>query len=136
MKYWNEQGRYQEEYQEYFNKLVPETGNADTDEGNALIAISKIYHDVFNNGAGNIVDEDEDYDDWDELVTEYSINRWWKERFRTLGNFISYVHVNNLERKVIEYVQFDRDGGLADMLDDTIDMVVQKIGNQLVTEKT
>lgn len=134
MKYWNEQGRYQFEYRDYWKQLVPETGEADTDEGNALIAISKIYHDVFNNGAGNIVDEEVDVDDDGEWYTSYKIDRWWKERFRTLGDFISYVHVNNLERKVIEYVQFDRDGGLADMLDDTIDMVVQKIGNQLVTK--
>lgn len=134
MKYWNEQGRYQFEYRDYWKQLVPETGEADTDEGNALIAISKIYHDVFNNGAGNIVDEEVDVDDDGEWYTSYKIDRWWKERFRTLGDFISYVQVNNLERKVIEYVQFDRDGGLADMLDDTIDMVVQKIGNQLVTK--
>jgi len=134
MKYWNKQGRYQFEYMDYWKQLVPETGDADTDEGNALIAISKIYHDVFNNGAGNIVNEDEDYDDWDELVTSYEIDRWWNKHFDTLGYFLNYTHVDCLKRKVVEYVQFDRDGGLADMLDDTIDMVVQKIGNQLVTK--
>lgn len=134
MKYWNEQGRYQFEYMDYWKQLVPATGEAETDEGNALIAISKIYHDVFNNGACNVVNEDEDYDDWDELVTNYEIDRWWKKYFDTLGDFLNYTHVDRLERKVVEYVQFDRDGGLADMLDDTIDMVVQKIGNQLVTK--
>ena len=71
MKYWNEQGRYQFEYRDYWKQLVPETGEADTDEGNALIAISKIYHDVFNNGAGNIVNEDVDVDDWGDWYTNY-----------------------------------------------------------------
>lgn len=134
MKYWNEQGRYQFEYMDYWKQLVPETGEADTDEGNALIAISKIYHDVFNNGAGNIVNEDVDVDDWGDWYTDYKVDRWWKKHFDTLGDFLNYTHVDRLERKVVEYVQFDRDGGLANMLDDTIDMVVQKIGNQLVTK--
>jgi|SRR6056300_1085831 len=134
MKYWNEQGRYQFEYMDYWKQLVPATGEAETDEGNALIAISKIYHDVFNNGAGNIVNEDVDVDDWGDWYTGYEIDRWWKKHFDTLGDFLNYTHVDRLERKVVEYVQFDRDGGLAAMLDDTIDMVVQKIGNQLVTK--
>ena len=134
MKYWNEQGRYQFEYRDYWKQLVPETGEADTVEGNALIAISKIYHDVFNNGAGNIVNEDVDVDDWGDWYTDYKVDGWWKKHFDTLGDFLNYTHVDRLERKIVEYVQLDRDGGLAAMLDDTIDMVVQKIGNQLVTK--
>lgn len=133
MKYWNKEGRYEEEYREYWKALVPENGEASTDEGNALIAISKIYHDVFNNGAGNIVNESVEVDDWGDWYTEREIGRWWRQHFDTLSDFLSYSHVDRLERKIIEYVESDRDLGLAAMLDETIDMVVQKIGNQLVT---
>lgn len=134
MKYWNKEGRYEEEYREYWKALVPEEGEASTDEGNALIAISKIYHDVFNNGAGNIVNESVEVDDWGDWYTEREIGRWWRQHFDTLADFLSYSHVDRLERKIIEYVESDRDLGLANMLDETIDMVVQKIGNQLVTK--
>ena len=127
MKYWNEEGKHQKLYKKYWNALVPPEGVAFTVEGNALRAISSIYYDVFNNGAGNIVNESEDWDDWGDLVTEYEIDRFWKPKFYELGDFISYTHVENLKRMIIRYVQSDSDGGLAEELDKTMDMVIEKI---------
>ena len=63
MKYWNKEGKYQSLHALYFDTLVPLNGEADTPEGEALRAINRIYYDVYNNGASNIFETEEVYDD-------------------------------------------------------------------------
>jgi hypothetical protein len=46
-------GRYQTEYNELFERLVPTSGPCETLEGELLRASSRIYHDYYNNGFGN-----------------------------------------------------------------------------------
>jgi len=133
MKYWNGQGEYQDLFDKHWKNLVPKSGRADTDAGNALRAIARINHDVFNNGAGNIVDQVEEMDDYDEYYTEYSINRWWDEFFEEISDY-SGLDVDRLKRKIIECVQYDKDYGLSDLLDDYIDHIVLKVDNQLVAK--
>ena len=55
--YFNGIGRFQDEYDYYYEKLVPSTGEAETPSGNLLIKMSKIYYRCFNDG-----------DSYDELV--------------------------------------------------------------------
>ena len=133
MKYWNGKGKYQDLFDKHWKKLVPESGRADTAEGNALRAIARINHDVFNNGAGNIVWETEETDDNDEYYTVYEIERWWEELFDDIYDY-SRLDVDRLKRKIIECVQYDKDYGLSDLLDDYIDHIVLKVDNQLVTK--
>jgi len=133
MKYWNGEGQYQDLYNKYWNELVPDTGEADTDEGNAIRAIARINHDVFNNGAGNIVNESMEIDDDGEWYTLYEIERWWEKFFSDIYDF-TRLDTDRLKRKIIESVQFDHDNGLSEMLDDYIDHIVLKVDNQLVTK--
>ena len=133
MKYWNGEGQYQDLFDKHFKSLVPEIGRADTSEGNALRAIARINHDVFNNGAGNIVRETEEADDDGEYYTVYEIERWWEEFFDDVEDY-SRLDVDRLKRKIIESVQYDKDYGLSDLLDDYIDHIVLKVDNQLVTK--
>ena len=63
MTYWDNCGRYQEDYDRLFPQLVPKVGNADTKDGELLRSISKLYYDLFNNGWGN----------WDVLLKEREI---------------------------------------------------------------
>ena len=63
MKYWNIQGQHQDLYDKYWDALVPDSGEADTQEGEALRAIGRIYYDVYNNGGCNIIESEEMYDD-------------------------------------------------------------------------
>lgn len=133
MKYWNGEGQYQDLYNKYWNELVPATGEADTDAGNALRAIARINHDVFNNGAGNIVNESMEVDDDGEWYTLYEVERWWEKLFDDIY-YYSRLDTDRLKRKIIESVQFDRDGGLSEMLDDYIDHIILKIDNQLVAK--
>lgn len=133
MKYWNGEGQYQDLFDKHWKSLVPESGRADTPEGNALRAIARINHDVFNNGAGNIVCEEMDVDDDGEWYNSLSIERWWEEFFDDIYDY-SRLDVDRLKRKIIEYVQYDKDYGLSDLLDDYIDHIVLKVDNQLVTK--
>ena len=133
MKYGNGEGQYQDLFDKHWKNLVPESGRADTPEGNALRAIARINHDVFNNGAGNIVNETMEVDDDGEWYTLYEIERWWDEFFDDIYDY-SRLDVDRLKRKIIEWVQYDTDYGLSDLLDDYIDHIVLKVDNQLVAK--
>jgi len=133
MKYWNGEGEYQDLFHKHWKNLVPESGRADTAEGNAMRAIAKINYDIFNNGAGNIVDQVEEMDEDGEYYTEHSINRWWEEYFEDVEEFAG-LDVDRLKRKIIESVQYDKDYGLSDLMDDYIDHIVLRVDNQLVTK--
>jgi len=133
MKYWNGEGQYQDLFDKYWKNLVPESGRADTPEGNALRAIARINHDVFNNGAGNIVREEVDVDDDGEWYNSYEIERFWEELFDDIEDY-SRLDVDRLKRKIIETVQYDKDYGLSDLLDDYIDHIVLRVDNQLIAK--
>ena len=49
--YWNGKGKYEKEYHELFNRLVPLQGKADTEAGEVLRRISILYYDLYNNGS-------------------------------------------------------------------------------------
>jgi hypothetical protein len=53
-RYWNGEGRFQEEYKELFAQLVPPEGHCQTSIGELLRATSKIYYDIYNNGGCNL----------------------------------------------------------------------------------
>ena len=53
MKYWNEEGQYQKEYQELHVQLVPVSGYCETLGGETLRAASRLYYDAYNNGFCN-----------------------------------------------------------------------------------
>ena len=123
MKYWNGEGQYQDLFHKYWKNLVPESGRADTAEGNAMRAIAKINYDIFNNGAGNIVNESMEVDDDGEWYTLYEVNPWWEECFEDIEAFAG-LDVDRLKRKIIESVQYDKDYGLSDLMDYYIDHIV------------
>jgi len=133
MKYWNNKGKQQELLEIYSKQLIPDYGDADTPEGEALRSIRKINYDVFNNGACNIVRQTEEIDDYGDYYTEYEIERWWEDFFEEISEFAS-LDADRLKRKIIYSVQHDTDNGLSDMLDDYIDHIILKVDNQLVTK--
>ena len=78
--YWNNNGAYQKEGDELYEKLVPSEGAAETVHGELIRGINRLFHEYCNNGNGNAIevitpndhpwDYDEDVDgeiDWDEI---------------------------------------------------------------------
>ena len=133
MKYWNGEGQHQDLFDKHWKKLVPESGRADTAEGNALRAIAKINYDIFNNGAGNIVNQVEEMDEDEQYYTDYSINPWWNEYFDDIEDFAG-LNVDRLKTKILGYVHWDRDEGLSELMDDYIDRIILRVDNQRVTK--
>ena len=133
MKYWNGEGQYQDLFDKHWKKLVPESGRADTAEGNALRAIAKINYDIFNNGAGNIVNQVEEMDEDNEYYTDYSINPWWNEYFDDIEEFAG-LNMDRLRTKILGYVHWDRDAGLSELMDDYIDRIILRVDNQSVAK--
>jgi hypothetical protein len=52
-KYWNGKGRCQDLYNCYRETLVPNEGEAETEQGEIVRIIGNIYYDIHNNGACN-----------------------------------------------------------------------------------
>ena len=78
--YWNNNGAYQKEGEELYEKLVPPTGAATTLHGELIRGINRLFYEYCNNGNSNAIevvtpndhpddfyDIDEDDVDWDEI---------------------------------------------------------------------
>ncbi len=125
MKYWNNKGKQQELLQIYSKQLIPDYGDADTPEGEALRSIRKINYDVFNNGACNIFrtwTECDGDDCWD----EYELERFWEDRFDAIhkytGEDMSDL-IELCERVAMGYWP----SRIGDVLDNLIDTIIDKI---------
>ena len=136
MKYWNIQGQHQDLYNKYWETLVPDSGEADTPEGEALRAITRIYYDVYNNGGCNIIESEEVYDDDGNYeCDEHSISSFYEGFFDTVASFTGdHNKVRELKRKVEDLGADYWDGRLNDTVDSFIDRIVQKIDSQLVAK--
>lgn len=53
--YWNQQGKYQQ-WVDKISETTPDMHYTDNKYMNVFIAMNNIYHDVYNNGGGNILD--------------------------------------------------------------------------------
>lgn len=53
MKYWNDEGTYQQEHDEFYDKLVPAIGACETLAGELIRSADRIYYDAYNNGFCN-----------------------------------------------------------------------------------
>jgi hypothetical protein len=69
--YWNDQGKYQPEYHALQRAgVVPVVGEAPTTYGERLRVAERVYHDLYNNGGGNI------YEGW-----QYAEKRGYDDSF-------------------------------------------------------
>jgi len=56
--YFNDNGKYQEEFDQLWKDLVPWAGEADTLEGEVVRSIGKISYEVYNNNCCNMLTQD------------------------------------------------------------------------------
>lgn len=91
MKYWNQAGKYQDEYNQLFTSLVPSMGECETVGGEVIRAVSKIYYDAFNNGFCNNTSGPlnylEDVLDYKDFACVYNVLRFYV-------NTGGYVNIN------------------------------------------
>ena len=65
--YWDNEGKYQEQYSKAWEKLIPAQGEAEDGWPEALRAISRIGYDYYNNGFCNL------WHSWDDGDGEYDV---------------------------------------------------------------
>ena len=58
--YWGNNGVYQKQYDELYEKLVPLSGEAETIHGEMIRAVSRLYYDFCNNGNCNVLEYEQD----------------------------------------------------------------------------
>ena len=76
-KYWENDGKYQKQYQILWDKLIPPRGSSSNDHGELLRCIVKLHYDVFNNGLCN----------WDVLYgeREFVTDLRWLDTLKNYG---------------------------------------------------
>lgn len=81
MSYWNNTGKFQKNYDYFWNKLVPKSGSAKTNEGELLRQLNYIYYRNKKDG--------DSYNDLIEsnYISEFSENKYFKKE---LGDEIVY----------------------------------------------
>ena len=77
ISYWDGNGKYNSDYTKLWESLVPDSGEAETIEGELIRAIGRLFHEYCNNGNCNAVEqiqeicpECEDYEDEDDDCLE------------------------------------------------------------------
>ena len=111
MNYWEEKGKHQKQWDKAWDKLVPQSGGADTMIGEAVRSMNRLYYECFNNGNGNAREESGCGDDY-----EVSIHRFYKERLDFLEDYGVPQFMCDKIRRIILNGQFDERGGAYDQV--------------------
>lgn len=141
MKYWNGEGKHQSLHSLYFATLVPDFGEADTPEGEALRAINRIYYDVYNNGACNIFETEEVYDDDGNYeCDEFTLYGFYEDFFDEIHRFTGDgAGVHALIGMCKRCAQGYSPSALDKTLDEFMDKIIWKIyttnGQELMQKK-
>ena len=77
--YWDNNGKYQEQYNKAWKQLIPASGEAKDGLPEALRAISRIGYDYYNNGFCNLWRSSEAYDSDGCYYDEYEMDSYYEE---------------------------------------------------------
>ena len=90
--YWDNEGKYQEQYNAAWKALIPMSGEAENGWPEALRAISRIGYDYYNNGFCNLWrswdDGDTVMDSYYEDMVEYLRHHIPSDMFKQLNEFL------------------------------------------------
>lgn len=86
--YWDNEGKYQEQYNAAWKALIPMSGAADNGWPEALRCISRIGYDYYNNGFCNLWEGWEEVDEYGEEYMEYKINSFYEDMIYYLEHHI------------------------------------------------
>ena len=90
--YWDNEGKYQEQYSKAWEKLIPFHGEAEDGWPEALRSISRIGYDYYNNGFCNLWrtwdDGDTTMDSYYESMVEYLHGHLPSDMYKELNDFL------------------------------------------------
>lgn len=125
--YWDNNGKYQEQYDKAWEKLIPATGDAEYGWPEALRAISRIGYDYYNNGFCNLWQGWEDVDDDGEDCMVYQMSPFYKGMVDYLRYQIPRPMHNELESFLLDAQGYGNWSDQADILDRIIDYIMEGI---------
>ena len=130
--YWDNEGKYQAQYDKAWKKLIPASGDAEDGLPEALRAISRIGYDYYNNGFCNLWREWEDVDDWG----EDTITRTMDSYYEGLVDYLRDHVPSDLYRELVDWLPTIYYGGIAWGAngDDVIDRIINHIMQGIIKE--
>ena len=135
--YWDNEGKYQEQYNRAWKQLIPASGEAEDGLPEALRAISRIGYDYFNNGFCNLWRAEEAYDSDGCYYDEYRMDSYYEE----LVDYLRYEIPRDLHKQLEEFL-LDAQGygnwsDQAGIIDRIIDNIMESIiEDELLEEET
>ena len=133
--YWDNEGKYQAQYNRAWKQLIPASGEAEDGLPEALRAISRIGYDYFNNGFCNLWRSSEAYDSDGCYYDEYSMDSYYEE----LVDYLAYEIPRDLHKQLKEFL-LDAQGYCnwsdnADIIDRIIDHIMEGIFKEGLIEE-
>ena len=130
--YWDNEGKYQEQYNAAWKALIPASGEAEDGLPEALRAISRVGYDYYNNGFCNLWQEWEDVDDWG----EDTIVREMDSYYRDMVDYLDYHVPPKLYREFKDWLPTINYGSISwgNNGDDVIDRIINHIIEQMLEE--
>ena len=125
--YWDNNGKYQEQYDKAWKQLIPASGEAEDGLPEALRAISRIGYDYYNNGFCNLWRADEEYDSDGSYYDVYRMDSY----YRDMVEYLAYEIPRDLHKELQEFL-LDAQGygnwsNQASVLDRIIDHIMERI---------
>ena len=125
--YWDNEGKYQAQYERAWKQLIPASGEAKDGLPEALRAISRIGYDYYNNGFCNLWRADEEYDSDGSYYDVYRMDSY----YRDMVEYLAYEIPRDLHKELQEFL-LDAQGygnwsNQASILDRIIDHIMERI---------
>jgi len=122
--YWDNNGKYQEQYSKAWEKLIPASGEAEDGLPEALRAISRIGYDYYNNGFCNLW---RTWDDGDTTMDSY---------YEGMVDYLAYHVPPKLYREFKDWLPTISYGSISwgDNGDDVIDRIINHIMEGIIEE--
>jgi hypothetical protein len=127
--YWNQEGKYQAEYDAAWQALIPASGEAEDGLPESLRAISRIGYDYYNNGFCNLWQSSEEYDG-DDYYDVYRMDSFYED----LVEYLYFQIPRDLHKQLKDFL-LDAQGycnwsDQADIIDRIIDYIMEQIIEQ------
>ena len=117
--YWDQQGKYQTEYNEAWKQLIPIQGEAEDGLPEALRAISRIGYDYYNNGFCNLWQTWEDGDS--------TMDSYYEELVEYVKLYVPYVMGKELNEFLLDAKGYGNWSDKSGIIDRIIDHIMVQI---------
>tara|TARA_R100000697_G_scaffold928_1_gene2000 strand:- start:90 stop:551 length:462 start_codon:yes stop_codon:yes gene_type:complete len=131
--YWDNEGKYQQEYDAAWKALIPASGEAGDGLPEALRAISRVGYDYYNNGFCNLWREWEDVDDWGGDTIVRKMDSYYED----LVDYLAYHVPSKLYDEFKDWLPTISYGSISWGAngDDVIDRIIDHIIEQMIHEQ-